>query len=243
VADNPNSDILAQIHALLDLIKGEQSEPDSESLNAKADNKGVIKDDENKKKELSPQLSGTEKSRLEGIGKVLAIAIGQELQIGKYKPGPEAGRLKMEQTKVGGAVNIPPPSNQAKEASRGLGDWLKGLADLLKNLLKFAWPALLLTIGIGAAALYDELGALGRGLSKMALKLAPYMGKIARFGGKIVKGIGRLASGLGRLVSSLGDAFKYLKTKGIAGLLDDLKLKLPKTLMILSDFFQILKIG
>jgi predicted chitinase len=222
VADNPNDQILPQILALLE---GEKDLEQPSNAAQTEQHKGIIKDRTEKPKEKPASLTSNEEGRLKNIGVILANTIGRELQIGKYKPGPEAGRLKMEQTKVGSAVNVPKPP----PAPTGPAN---SILDLLKNL---GWMALLGGIAAAAAALYDNLGALGRGLTKIALKLAPYIGKLARFGGKIIRGIGMLASGLGKLVTSLSDAFKYFKTKGIAGFLDDLKMKFPKTSQFVDD--------
>ena len=212
MADDPNNELLPQILAIL----GAEKASDETSASISSEHKGIIKD--SKPKELPASLTSTEEGRVRNIGKVLAVAIGQELQIGKYAPGPEAGRLKMAQTKVGSAVGdkgkSPPPTSSSSSS--------------LSDLASLAWPALLAGVAAAAAALYDDLGALGRGLSKIALKLAPFLGTLAKLSGKIFRGIGRV-------VDALGNVFKYFSTKGIAGFIDDLKARFPKTTKFVDD--------
>lgn len=218
MADDPNNQLLPQILAILGAERASEETPNSVS----PEHKGIIKDSANKPKELPANLTSTEEGRVRNIGKVLAIAIGQELQIGRFKPGPEAGRLKMDQTKVGSAIGdkgkAPPPAQSSNNS----------LLDLLKGLGNLAWPALLLAIGTAAAKFYDDLGVFGRGLSKIALKLAPHIGKLTKLGGAIFKGIGKV-------VDALGSAFKYFSTKGITGFIDDLKAKFPKTSQFIDE--------
>ena len=116
----------------------------------------------------------------------------------------------MDQSKIGRAANAPAgPKPPEKREGLNIPDWAK-------------WLGALGLIALAAKELFDKLGAIGRALSKIALKLAPYLGKIARIGKAIFDGIGRA-------ISALGDIFKYFNEKGIAGFIDDLKRKLPKT--------------
>ena len=143
--------------------------------NKTIDAKGVIKDDENRKEEISADLSANEISRITKI----ATIFGQVLEIGRFKKGPEAARLSMDQSKIGRAANAPaglkPPE---KREGLNIPDWAK-------------WLGALGLIALAAKDLFDKLGASGSALSKIALKLAPYLGKIARIGTAIFDGIGR----------------------------------------------------
>ena len=207
--------LLAMAMNRLDIQDGEKG-----VKNKTIDAKGVIKDDENRKEEISADLSQNEISRITKI----ATIFGQVLEVGKFKKGPEAARLSMDQSKIGraaGTAAMPKPP----EKREGLLDALKNIPDWLK------WLALLGGIVAAAAALFDHLGAVGRFLTKAVFKIGKWI--------DVAKDVFRT---LGKYVDDVVDAFKGIKAffKGfeLSKFLDDLKAKFPKTAELFGELKQ-----
>lgn len=182
----------------------------------KPDKKGVIKDDE---RELD-RLTDPEVKRVTQI----ATIFGQVLQVGIFKKGPEAGRLKAEQAarpaagSGSGIPAAPKPGDKMGLNLFNLPDWLK-------------WLALLGGIATAAYALFDTLGGVGRFLIKAAFKI-----------GKWIDVVKDVFTSFGKYFDDIVDAFKGVKAffKGfeLSKFLDDLKAKFPKTAELFGELKQ-----
>jgi hypothetical protein len=182
----------------------------------KPDKKGVIKDDE---RELD-RLTDPEVKRVTQI----ATIFGQVLQVGIFKKGPEAGRLKAEQAarptagSGSGIPAAPKPGDKMGLNLFNLPDWLK-------------WLALLGGIATAAYALFDTLGGVGRFLIKAAFKI-----------GKWIDVVKDVFTSFGKYFDDIVDAFKGVKAffKGfeLSKFLDDLKARFPKTAELFGELKQ-----
>ncbi len=182
----------------------------------KPDKKGVIKDDE---RELD-RLTDPEVKRVTQI----ATIFGEVLQVGIFKKGPEAGRLKAEQAarpaagSGSGIPAAPKPGDKMGLNLFNLPDWLK-------------WLALLGGIATAAYALFDTLGGVGRFLIKAAFKI-----------GKWIDVVKDVFTSFGKYFDDIVDAFKGVKAffKGfeLSKFLDDLKARFPKTAELFGELKQ-----